>query len=339
MKSNFRVLGAGVWGLAFSDYLYKLGHNVEVFCRDTNLKNKKLNDIDLKTLSGIKFKSFDELDKHESSDAINIMAVNSKGFDNVLVEHKKYFQGVKQLVSLTKGIDHGTGLLFHSLVEERINSDIKYGLISGPSFAIDLVNKKRISVSFACCDNDLVDKIVTSTESSYFNMIPISEIHHIEIAGIIKNIAAILCGMADSIFDKGVYTNEIIKRASDETWKMSSEALAYDKSKYNEEKYLNSEHQMDKETIIKSPGYVGDMILTCKQNQSRNYQFGKAIADIHTNIEEAKNNIGTVEGYECCITLEEKSPFATGDLTKLLYKIIKCDDTSRVRILKSFLQV
>ena len=36
MTSDFRVLGAGVWGLAFSDYLLKLGHNVEIFCRMIN---------------------------------------------------------------------------------------------------------------------------------------------------------------------------------------------------------------------------------------------------------------------------------------------------------------
>ena len=58
--------------------------------------------------------------------------------------------------------------------------------------------------------------------------------------------------------------------------------------------------------IISSPGYIGDMILTCKQNQSRNYQFGKLIADQKISIEDAKNTIGTVEGYDCCITFIEK---------------------------------
>ena len=42
MTSKFRVLGAGVWGLAFSDYLLKLGHKVEVFRRDTKLSNKDI---------------------------------------------------------------------------------------------------------------------------------------------------------------------------------------------------------------------------------------------------------------------------------------------------------
>jgi glycerol-3-phosphate dehydrogenase len=48
------------------------------------------------------------------------------------------------------------------------------------------------------------------------------------------------------------------------------------------------------------------MILTCKQDQSRNYQFGKLIADQDISIEDAKSMVGTVEGYDCCITLVDK---------------------------------
>ena len=51
MTSNFRVLGAGVWGLAFSDYLLKLGHNVEIFCRDTNLSNRDIKGLALSHIS------------------------------------------------------------------------------------------------------------------------------------------------------------------------------------------------------------------------------------------------------------------------------------------------
>jgi len=331
MKPNFRVLGAGIWGLAFSNYLMNLGHNVEVFCRDTNTCNEKNKNINVK--------SFNILNDCDASDAINIMAVNSTGFDAVLKKYKNYFQNSRELISLTKGIDHGTGLLFHSLVRERIGNDVKYGLISGPSFAKDLTNRKKISVSFASNDNDLTKFMVESTKSSYFDMIPISEIHHIEMAGIIKNIAAIICGMSDSLFGKGKHTNTIIKKASDETWKMSYEALSKDKFEYDDSRDIYDHLNKNKKKIITSPGYVGDMILTCNQDQSRNYQFGNLISDMDTSIVEAKNKIGTVEGYDCCITLVEQSSYAIGKLTKLLYEIIKCENTMREKVLKDFLQV
>ena len=41
MSTNFRILGAGIWGMAFSDYLAQLGHNIEVFCRDSNSYGSK----------------------------------------------------------------------------------------------------------------------------------------------------------------------------------------------------------------------------------------------------------------------------------------------------------
>ena len=53
-------------------------------------------------------------------------------------------------------------------------------------------------------------------------MTPIKYIYHIEIAGIIKNIAAIICGMVDEYFDKGIHTNKIIKKACEETWQLAA---------------------------------------------------------------------------------------------------------------------
>ena len=45
MTTKFRVLGAGVWGLAFSDYLLNLGHSVEIFRRDTSLEDKSIQQL------------------------------------------------------------------------------------------------------------------------------------------------------------------------------------------------------------------------------------------------------------------------------------------------------
>ena len=81
------------------------------------------------------------------------------------------------------------------------------------------------------------------------------------------------------------------------------------------------------------------MILTCKQNQSRNYQFGKLISDPNISVADAKNSIGTVEGYDCCQTLVEKSKYMPNGLTKLLYDILKSKNSERERLLKEFLQI
>ena len=332
MTSNFRVLGAGVWGLAFSDYLLKLGHNVEIFCRDTNLSNKNISGLKLSHVSEKNLMSLDTLNAQKSNGEINIIAVNSKGFSDLLNKHESYFSTLDELVSLTKGLDHISGKYFNDYVFDMFSNIKKYGLISGPSFAKDLCHEKKISVSFATLDNKLSYSMVEATKSSHFEMIPTTYIYHIEIAGVIKNIAAILCGMADKYSSKGIHSNMIIKKACQETWQRGIEIF----NKNNE----NIDHLVkDRNSIITSPGCIGDMILTCKQNASRNYQFGKLIADPNISIEDATNIVGTVEGYDCCITLVEKTQSSQGDLTSLLYKIIKAENTQRENLLKDFLQV
>tara|TARA_B100000900_G_scaffold336484_1_gene298227 strand:- start:500 stop:1516 length:1017 start_codon:yes stop_codon:yes gene_type:complete len=338
MKSNFRILGAGVWGLVFSDYLLELNHNVEVFCRDVNQSNKKLKDLNVSNLRNIDIKPLDTLDGYKGLDVINIIATNSKGFYSLLSNHLNYFNGISQLVSLTKGVDHKSGMLFSDKIATDFGEDLNYGLISGPSFAKDLSYRKKISVSFACSDKQLSDVMIKSTKSDNFEMIATPYVYHIEIAGIIKNIAAIVCALADNYFGKGKYTNYIIKKACDEIWQMSYEHL-HESPFENDNKKLNDYLSKDREKIITSPGYIGDMILTCKQNQSRNYQFGNLISQSNISVEQAKNNIGTVEGYDCCITLVENSLLKQGELTNLLYKIIKCKSDEHEKLLKDFLQV
>ncbi len=336
MKSNFRILGAGVWGLVFSDYLLELNHNVDVFCRDVNLSNKNLNGLNLPNLSNIDIKPLDTIDDYKASDVINIIATNSKGFDALLNKYLNYFHGAHQLVSLTKGIDHKSGMLFSDKIKTMFGVDLKYGLISGPSFAKDLLTRKKMSVSFASNDKQLIDVMIKSTKSPHFEMVATPHINHIEIAGILKNIAAIVCAMADNYFDKGMYTNSIIKKACDETWQMS-----YDKLRmlfFDDEKKFNDNLSKEREKIMTSPGYIGDMILTCKQNQSRNYQFGNLISQSDISVDKAKNDIGTVEGYDCCISLVENSLLKQGELTNLLYTIIKCESGGRRKLLENFLQ-
>ena len=337
MTTKFRVLGAGIWGLAFSDYLLNLGHSVEIFRRDTSLEDKSIQQLGLKNVSSNHIKSLDTLNDQKLDDEINIVAVNSKGFSDLLNNYEDYFSRLNELVSLTKGIDHQSGQLLSNFVSDRFTNIQKYGLISGPSFAKDLCDGKRIIVSIASLDDGLCKAMSEVTRSSYFQMTPTKYIHHIEIAGVIKNIAAIICGMVDKYFDKGIYTNKIIKKACEDTWRLAEESFRHLHAKEYQKMIDDTNH--DKDIIISSPGYIGDMILTCKQNQSRNYQFGKLIADQEASVEDARNIIGTVEGYDCCQTLMENSELGSNGLTSLLYEILKSDIKEREGLLKEFLQV
>ena len=337
MQSRFRVIGAGVWGLAFSEYLLKSGHTVEIFRRNVSLESENIKKIGLSNITPNHIKPLDSLNDFEHDNEINIIAVNSKGFSDLLDDYESYFSRLSSLISLTKGIDHQSGKFFSDLVFDKFTNIQKYGLISGPSFAKDLCDERAIAVSFASLDDDLSQRISDEINGTYFKIIPTKYIYHIEIAGIIKNIAAIICGMADECFKKGVHTNKIIKKACDETWHQALEMWEFLHA--DEYKNLAVNLTRDKEEIISSPGYIGDMILTCKQNQSRNYQFGKLISNPNISVHDAKNSIGTVEGYDCCQTLVEKSKYMANGLTELLYDILKSKSLERAKLLKEFLQI
>ena len=172
MATKFRVLGAGVWGLAFSDYLLNLGHTVEIFRRDTSLNNESIQQLGLKNVSSNHIKSLDTLNDQKLDDEINIVAVNSKGFSDLLNNYEDYFSRLNELVSLTKGIDHQSGMLFSDLVFDRFTNMQRYGLVSGPSFAKDLCEGKKIIVSMASLDEDLCKAMVDVTKSAHFQMTP-----------------------------------------------------------------------------------------------------------------------------------------------------------------------
>ena len=130
----------------------------------------------------------------------------------------------------------------------------------------------------------------------------------------------------------------LLKKACDEAWS-SGNADAWKSRDVNEYKDIAVNLNRDKDAIVSSPGFIGDMILTCKQDKSRNYQFGKLIADSNTSVADAKQRIGTVEGYDCCQTLAEKSKYISNGLTKLLYDILKSKNSERESLLREFLQV
>jgi glycerol-3-phosphate dehydrogenase len=104
MPHSFRVIGAGVWGLAFSDYLINNGCDVEIFCRDFNRSNKNLNKLKFQSNLSSYVQPLSSLSNYDCNDAINIIATNSNGFSDLFDTNKIYFSGLKKIAWLTKGI-------------------------------------------------------------------------------------------------------------------------------------------------------------------------------------------------------------------------------------------
>jgi glycerol-3-phosphate dehydrogenase (NAD(P)+) len=319
MQHVFRVIGAGVWGLAFSDYLLKMGHEVEIFCRDTNLAINDRNKFQHHSNLAKHVKPLSNLSKYDCSDAINIIATNSNGFSDLFDAHSLYFNDIKKIVWLTKGLDHKTGKLFSEYLQEKFGQ-MELALLSGPSFAEDLNNGLDISISLASNSKSLSNELFELISSKSLKLELTPHLQAIEIASCLKNITAILCGISDNIFSDNK-SDLLIKKACDEVLKIY-QLLG------------NVEVNDDMNNIVNSPGCIGDMNLTCKQEKSRNYRFGKLISDDSFSIDDALAKIGTVEGYECCITLIEKSITIQSTIASTLYRILSKPSMKKDYLLK-----
>lgn len=328
MSNKFRIFGAGKWGLAIAHHLSNQKNEVQIFDIekdriDSLRKSNYCEELEIKFNEHIGFNYLDKetLTKHyvqKENNQYNIIAVSSAGFSIVLNEFREYFSTQKSLIWLTKGIDNTSGLLFHEIVNELISHQQKKTfdmcMVSGPSFAIDLVKNKKIKINSAS-NNILFAKEVSEVLSGQnFLVEPIKDIIGVQVASILKNIAATMAGVLVALDYDEDSIMSIIDRAKKEVLKISSSLQLKSKD------YRVSDEEML--ITLESPACHGDMILTCLNDESRNRQFGRKIGSGEA-LDSALKDLGTVESYACTKTLHEnKKRFNFGDITASAYKIL-----------------
>lgn len=299
MNNLIRIFGSGEWGLAVARHLLKNNCPIEIFSRDIN-KIKEAFDLNSKEHSNIFLRNISDIknaqNNNKNINVYNIIAVSSVGFSDIILKYINYFSQQKSLVWLTKGIDHNSGLLFHQLIDQNLSKKINKCILSGPSFARDLINDKKIEISVVSTNKYLEQSIIEIFSSKNFLLVPTNDIVGVQISNILKNIVAILSGIAITHGRNKTDIMKLIKIAKLDVKSISKDIRDLDK-KYNvtEEECLQ---------LLESPACHGDMILSCFNIQSRNYRFGVLIGQGET-CEGAIKSIGTVEGYLCTKTLFE----------------------------------
>ena len=324
MSSNIRIFGAGKWGLAVAYHLSNQKNKVQVFDIEKDRvdalnKLKYCKDLDVKFNEYIEFHYLDPGMTPPDNDIYNIIAVSSAGFSSVVNEFKDYFSAYKSLIWLTKGIDNNSGLLFHEVVNKTLNTKmISDGfdmcMVSGPSFAIDLVKNEKITINSASNNIVLSEKVSSLLTAQNFKVEPIKDIIGVQVASVVKNIAATIAGVLVALnYDENSIMS-IIEKAKAEVLQISS-AIQLKSKDY-------SVSQAEMLATLDSPACHGDMILTCLNDESRNRQFGRRIGDGEA-INSALKDLGTVESYLCTKTLyENKDRFKYGEITDAAYNIM-----------------
>ena len=321
MSSDLRIFGAGDWGLAIGLHLAER-HYVDVFIRNNKKYLSFCKKFNINGQSSISVHESDngnwsDLPKLQGKSFADIIACSSTGFFELLNTNVNYFSKCESISWLTKGIDNHTGKLFHEVVSHVLGNNIDMCILSGPSFARDLIDNKKIEISIASNKNHLIEKISKLISADNFSLVPTSDIIGVQIAGIIKNIAATLTGVLSALDYEERHSMLIIEKAKEEILKISS-GIQAKPGLYN----------VDKSEMLKtleSPACHGDLILTCLNDVSRNRQFGYRIGKGES-INSVLNDIGTVESFSATKTLyDNKEKFNFGEITDSIYKILYKD--------------
>jgi glycerol-3-phosphate dehydrogenase (NAD(P)+) len=202
-----------------------------------------------------------------------LIAVPSDGLRGILLQMKAFHKDF-DIWWASKGFEVSTGLLPHNICEEIFGEDQKMAIISGPSFAIEVAENKPTAVTIASKNKGFSKYLAANISDQSFRAYTSHDITGVEIGGAIKNILAIGAGISDGLNYGDNARIALINRGLVEMQRLGVALGA------------------DNNTFLGLAG-MGDLVLTCTSNLSRNHRFGLAIAKGKT-ISEAKLEINQV---------------------------------------------
>jgi glycerol-3-phosphate dehydrogenase (NAD(P)+) len=275
---HIAVVGAGAWGTALAATVLRAGRPATVYTRrDPESPGKEA------------FRVTNRQEDIRDAPAY-LLAVPAQQLRGVLTEFAA--NGVPRqdafLVLCCKGIENGTALLMHQIAEEYF-PDNPVAVLSGPNFAAEVRQGLPAACVVASRRREDADACAAFVGHSRFRAYVSTDVVGVGIGGALKNVVAVACGMAAG---KGLGENAVaalVTRGLAETARLAVAAGG------------------EAATLYGLSG-VGDMLLTCTSPASRNYSFGKALAQ-GARLDALRAQGGTVEGAATCLgarTLAER---------------------------------
>jgi glycerol-3-phosphate dehydrogenase (NAD(P)+) len=280
-RSHLAVLGAGSWGTALSVLLCRNGHAVRLWDHSPeHVAELRRDRENLRYLPGISLPPqlcvVDTLEEALEGAAALLVVVPSHAFSAVLHSLPKALPSGLGVAWATKGFEPGTGRLLHEVAVEVLG-ERDFAVISGPSFAREVAAGLPTAVTVASPNREHARRIAAYLHSERFRAYTSDDIIGVEVGGAAKNVLAIATGIADGLGFGANTRAALITRGLAELIRLGT-ALGG-----------------SQETFMGLSG-LGDLVLTCTDDQSRNRRMGLALArglDVKT----AKEEIGQeVEG-------------------------------------------
>jgi glycerol-3-phosphate dehydrogenase (NAD(P)+) len=277
------VLGAGSWGTALAIQFARAGHPTRLWGRD--LAQQVAMAAARCNARYLPQATFPEalvvVERLEQAiDGVNdiLIAVPSHALRGVLTELAPLLGSEARLAWATKGFELDTGLLPHQVAKEILGSNRPFAVLSGPTFAREVGQGLPTAMTVASADEAFAQSLAQSLSADHFRAYTSNDIVGVEVGGAIKNVLAVGAGLADGL---GFGANTRVALITRGLVEMTRLGVA-----------LGAQ----RETFMGLAG-LGDLVLTCTDDQSRNRRFGLLLA-AGTSVDAALAQIGqVVEGY------------------------------------------
>ncbi len=311
---SISVIGAGSYGTALAITLSRnglpvtlWGHNPDHIAR---LATERTNQL---FLPGVSFPPSltvePSLEKAVLSSRDLLVVVPSHVFGEVLLNIKPFLQPVTRLVWATKGLEHETGRLLQDVAREILGNTIPLAVISGPTFAGEMAAGMPTAIALAATDHIFASELCQRIHcGKSLRVYRNADFTGVQLGGAVKNVIAIGAGISDGIGFGANARTALITRGLAEMSRLGS-ALGADAA-----------------TFMGMAG-LGDLVLTCTDNQSRNRRFGIMLGQ-GSAVTQAQNSIGqVVEGFRN--TKEVRALAARFNvempITEQIYQVLYCE--------------
>ncbi|UXI01465.1 NAD(P)H-dependent glycerol-3-phosphate dehydrogenase [Photobacterium sp. TY1-4] len=278
------VLGAGSYGTSLAISLARNGANVILWGHEpAHMAQLEMDRANEAFLPGVAFPDSliisADLEAAVQASQDLLVVVPSHVFGDVLANVKPFLREDSRICWATKGLEPETGRLLKDVATEVLGEDIPLAVLSGPTFAKELAAGLPTAIAVSSPDEafvrDLQEKIHCSKT---FRVYSNTDFIGMQLGGAVKNVIAIGAGMSDGIGFGANARTALITRGLAEMCRLGAALGA------------------QPETFMGMAG-LGDLVLTCTDNQSRNRRFGLALGQ-GKDVDAAQVEIGqVVEGY------------------------------------------
>ena len=273
------VLGAGSFGTALAVLVESNGYPVRLWGRDANALEEIARCRENKRyLPGVEISRHititEELQVALRGARMILLAVPSRVFRSALRSISRYVETSQCIVWATKGFEPDSGKLLHTVALEELGADCSIGVLSGPTFAGEVARGLPGAVSIAAREQAAAESIAQMFRNDRFRVYASTDLVGVQVGGGVKNVLALAAGIADGLGFGANTRAALITRGLAELTRLGLALGA------------------KSETLMGLSG-LGDLVLTCTDDQSRNRRAGLILGG-GASVQAALDQIGQV---------------------------------------------